>query len=52
MTIVVISKGSFTTVQLSGVKNIAYASGVYSVTLSDNTVVQYSADDYRISILW
>ena len=52
MTIVVISKGSFTTVQLSGVKNIAYASGVYSVTLSDNTVVQYTADDYRISILW
>lgn len=52
MNIIVITKNSFNTVQYSGVKNIAYASGIYSVTLADNTVIQYSADTYRITILW
>lgn len=52
MNVTVIKKASFTTIEYASVKNIAFASGVYSITLSDNTVLQYSADEYRVCILW
>lgn len=52
MNVIIIQKGTFNTNSITGVKNIAFASNIYSITLSDDTVVQYDATVYQISILW
>lgn len=52
MKVVIISKASFSTTQYTGVKNIAYADNVATLTLSDNTTASFSLNDYSIGILW
>lgn len=51
MKVVVMSKNTFSITTITNVSNIAYASGIYSIT-SGGTTTTYSADDYNISILW
>ena len=53
MNVIIISKTTFAVIQLSDVDNIAFnsATGIYSITVGGTTTT-YSADDYRVSILW
>lgn len=51
MKVVVMSKNTFSVTTLTNVSNIAYASGIYSIT-SGGTTTTYAADDYNVSILW
>lgn len=49
MTIVLKNRESFDTVQHNGVKSIAFAAGVYTLTLADDSTVTYQQADY---IIW
>ena len=49
MTIVLKSRENFNTVQYTGVKSIAFANGVYTLTLADNSTVTYQQANY---IIW
>ena len=49
MTIVLKNRESFDTVQHTGVKSIAFANGVYTLTLANDTTVTYQQASY---IIW
>lgn len=51
MDIIVKKKDSFDCIQYNGVKNIAFSSGTYTITKSDNTTVTYLSLNYYIFIL-
>lgn len=51
MKVLVISKNTFDTTTLTGVSNIAYSTGTYTITHSGGTA-SYSATNYHIVILW
>ena len=50
MKVVITSKTSFNTIELSGVNNIAYASGTYTIS-ANGTTYTYAEDSYIVSIL-
>lgn len=51
MDLIVKKRDTFDCVQYNGVKNIAFSSGTYTLTLSDNTTKTYLKANYYIFIL-
>lgn len=53
MKVIVMAIGGFGVTQLSGVTSIAYdaATKIYTITHGGGTAT-YSADSYRVNILW
>lgn len=51
MHIIVLNNDTFDVIDMTGVKSIAYASGNYTITKSDNTSVTYSDSTYSVKIL-
>lgn len=51
MNVIVISKTTFAVTQLSNVASIVFSNNSYNITVGGTTTA-YSADNYRVSILW
>ena len=51
MHVIVKRKDNFVVGDFKGVKNIAYASGTFSLTMADDTVQTYASDTYYVLLL-
>lgn len=51
MRLIIISRNTFATVDLQNVTNIAYSSGVYTVTTSGGNTYNYNSSDWIISLV-
>lgn len=51
MKVIVIKIDGFGVIQINNVSSIAFSSNTYTITSSGGTTT-YSANDYRVSVLW
>lgn len=51
MHIVIKRKENFDTREYTGVKSIAFAAGIYTLTLADDTTVTYAKADYYVFLI-
>lgn len=51
MHVLVKRKDNFVIGDFTGVKNIAYSAGTYTLTMSDNTTQTYATDTYYVFLL-
>lgn len=51
MKVIVIRRDGFGVIQIDNVSSIAFSSNTYTITATGGTTT-YSADDYRVSIVW
>ena len=51
MHVIIKRKDNFVTGDFTGVKNIAYSAGIFTLTMSDNTTQTYNSDTYYVYLL-
>ena len=51
MNVIIMSRSTFAVTQLANVTSITFSNNSYNITVGGTTTA-YSADNYRVTILW